>query len=65
MINHCNFAISKYIKTKNLNIKIIAEGVETEEQQEFLMNESCDEIQGYYYFKPMKAEEIEPLLKIK
>ena len=42
-----------------LNLKVIAEGVETEEQLEFLRNLQCDEIQGYYYSKPLSANDIE------
>ncbi|MBC3889525.1 EAL domain-containing protein, partial [Acetobacterium paludosum] len=43
---------------KRLGLKIIAEGVETAEQMAFLRDENCDEIQGYYYFKPLSADEI-------
>jgi len=42
---------------KNLNIKIIAEGVETEEQKDFMYENGCDEIQGYFYSKPMSSED--------
>lgn len=44
---------------KKLGLKVIAEGVETETQLGFLKNEDCDEIQGYYYFKPLSKDEIE------
>ncbi|MBC3890020.1 EAL domain-containing protein, partial [Acetobacterium paludosum] len=44
---------------KRLGLKIIAEGVETAEQMAFLRDENCDEIQGYYYFKPLSADEID------
>jgi len=47
---------------KNLGLKVIAEGVETEEQSEFLREHMCDEIQGYYYYRPMTAEGIEEIL---
>jgi diguanylate cyclase (GGDEF)-like protein len=43
---------------KSLNLKVIAEGVETEVQLSYLRKHHCDEIQGYYYSKPVMAEEI-------
>jgi diguanylate cyclase (GGDEF)-like protein len=44
---------------KSLNLEVLAEGVETGEQQKLLVEEGCDYIQGYYIGKPMKAEEFE------
>ncbi len=38
---------------KALELKTVAEGVETKEQADFLTNKGCDVIQGYYYAKPM------------
>ena len=46
----------------SLNLKIIAEGVETKEQKEFLVNNGCQNIQGYLYGKPMPVEEMEVIL---
>ncbi len=46
----------------SLGIRIIAEGVELEEQAEFLRQIDCDELQGYLYGRPMLAEEFEQLL---
>ncbi|MNN45128.1 Oxygen sensor protein DosP [compost metagenome] len=40
-------------------LNLIAEGVETESQFEFFNEYNCDEIQGYYFYKPMPALEIE------
>lgn len=44
---------------KKLNIKTVAEGIETEKQLQFLKNIECDIIQGYYFSKPIKIEEFE------
>jgi len=42
---------------ENLKLDLIAEGVETYEQKEFLQKEGCYKIQGYYYSKPLNAKE--------
>lgn len=47
---------------KEMNISITAEGVETQEQYEFLRELECDDIQGYYFAKPMPEEDYEKLL---
>jgi PAS domain S-box-containing protein len=47
----------------NLRLKVIAEGVETEEQLAFLKNKGCDEVQGYYFGRPLPAEDITRLLE--
>ncbi|ADL52567.1 bifunctional diguanylate cyclase/phosphodiesterase [Clostridium cellulovorans] len=44
---------------KNLSFKVIAEGVETKEHLKYLMENGCDEVQGYYFSKPITAEEVE------
>ena len=41
---------------KSLNLDLIAEGVETEEQLEFLRREGCRQIQGFYFSKPLSPE---------
>lgn len=47
---------------KNLGINILAEGVETFPQLQFLKNASCTVIQGFYLYRPMNAERISELL---
>ncbi len=47
----------------NLGLTVIAEGVETALQMEFLRSLHCDEIQGYYLYKPMQADELTQLLQ--
>ena len=42
----------------NLGLTVVAEGVETEMQRDFLMEHKCDYLQGYYFSKPIPAEEI-------
>lgn len=46
----------------NLNLQVIAEGVETEEQMNFLKQHACDEIQGYFWSPPLPSEQITQIL---
>jgi diguanylate cyclase (GGDEF)-like protein/PAS domain S-box-containing protein len=48
---------------KNLGYKVIAEGAETKEQIEYLRSNGCDEVQGYYYSKPLLPDELEKYIK--
>ena len=41
----------------NLGFGVVAEGVETKEQLDFLMELGCDHFQGYYFYRPMPPEE--------
>ena len=46
-----------------LGMEMIAEGVETVEQADFLSGVGCNEMQGYYFYKPMPVNEFEAILK--
>ncbi len=60
-----DMAIVKAIITLGhvLSMKIIAEGVETLEQIEFLRNENCDEVQGFYFYRPLPEDEFLAVLQ--
>lgn len=45
-----------------VGLKVLAEGVESSEQLEYVSIRCCDEVQGYFYFKPMPANEVEDVL---
>jgi len=47
----------------SLNLDVIAEGVETPGQVEYLIRRGCEMVQGYYFSKPVNAEEFEALLR--
>jgi EAL domain-containing protein (putative c-di-GMP-specific phosphodiesterase class I) len=48
---------------KALKLRVIAEGVETESQLDFLRSAGCDEIQGYWFSKPVPADAFAQLLR--
>ena len=47
----------------SLHLKVIAEGVETEGQLNYLRRQGCDEMQGYYFSRPVSAADFERLLR--
>jgi diguanylate cyclase (GGDEF)-like protein/PAS domain S-box-containing protein len=49
--------------SRNLGMTVIAEGVENREQYDFLREHGCDEIQGYYFSRPITAGEFESLFR--
>ncbi len=58
-------AIAKIIinLASSLGLKVVAEGVETKQQLDFLKKRICDEVQGFYLYRPMPSSEIEKVLK--
>ncbi|TFB14070.1 EAL domain-containing protein [Filobacillus milosensis] len=58
-----NIAIVKTIihLSHSLNLRVIAEGVENEDDLLFLNNENCDEVQGFYFSKPLPVNEVDSL----
>ncbi|WP_052948817.1 EAL domain-containing protein [Mesobacillus campisalis] len=48
--------------SRNLGINVIAEGVETEEELQFLRGQNCPQVQGFLFGQPCSAEEFKPLL---
>jgi EAL domain-containing protein (putative c-di-GMP-specific phosphodiesterase class I) len=47
---------------RNLNLRVVAEGIETRRQLEFLTDHHCPEGQGYYFSRPVAADEFAVLL---
>ncbi len=56
-------ALSVVSLAHNLNMRVIAEGVETREQMEFLTHHGCDEMQGYYFSRPVDVRAFTALLR--
>ena len=49
--------------SKNIGLQTIAEGVETAEQRAYLRDQGCDEAQGYFFSKPLDAEQMDQILE--
>lgn len=47
----------------DLGMSVVAEGVETEEQKQMVIDLGVEQIQGYYYSKPLPGDEMEGFLK--
>ncbi len=64
-VNERDEAIIKSIivLAKNMGLDVIAEGVESQEQEAFLMERMCNDMQGFYYYKPMSASDIENIIR--
>ncbi len=59
-----NLSIVKAIiaLSHSFEIPVIAEGVETEEQLKCIIQQNCDEMQGYYFSKPLPADQIKKMI---
>ena len=63
--NDANLVETIITMAEHLGLEVIAEGVETEEQLDFLQGKGCRLFQGYYFSRPKPAEEFIELLRIK
>ncbi|MFQ5630807.1 MAG: putative bifunctional diguanylate cyclase/phosphodiesterase, partial [bacterium] len=63
--DHENMAIVKAIVNlaHSLDLKVVAEGVETVDQIDFLRSERCDELQGFHFSKPVSSERVRNILR--
>jgi EAL domain-containing protein (putative c-di-GMP-specific phosphodiesterase class I) len=62
-VNDAAIVASIIALAHNLKLAVIAEGVETPEQLRYLRHHGCDEMQGYYFSKPLAAHDFETLLR--
>ena len=60
--NDASLVIAIIAMGKSLNLRLVAEGVETTEQYHFLTSNGAIIIQGYLFSKPVTAQELQPLL---
>ena len=50
------------VLARDMGCLVTAEGVQTKKQNEFLNQRMCDEVQGYYYHKPLSVTELKKIL---
>jgi EAL domain-containing protein (putative c-di-GMP-specific phosphodiesterase class I) len=58
-----NISVAIISLAHSLKLNVVAEGVETQEQLSFLRANACDEMQGYYFARPMPVEEMTRMLR--
>jgi diguanylate cyclase len=61
--NDCRIVTAMIAMSHSLGLTVVAEGVERQDQADFLLNEGCDTVQGYLYGRPLYREAFEKLLK--
>ncbi len=61
--NDAQIAAAIIAMGRSLNLRVIAEGVETPEQLRFLLMRGCDEMQGYYFSRPLPVDALTDLLR--
>ena len=63
--NHKNAVITQSIieMAHKLNLKVIAEGVENQAELDFLLANNCDEVQGFFFARPLPVDEFEKLIQ--
>jgi diguanylate cyclase (GGDEF)-like protein/PAS domain S-box-containing protein len=62
-VEDCGIAHAIIAMAGTLGLTVVAEGVETREQAEFLREHGCDLVQGFFYSKPMAADLLRPMLE--
>ncbi len=62
-LNDCALTVASIFIAHGMNLTVVAEGVETDDQLEFLRNYQCDQVQGHLISRPLPASEVEPFLR--
>lgn len=63
--DHAAITMAVISMAHNLNLRVVAEGVENEAQLKFLRHKGCDELQGFYFNEPVPAQEMTQMLEDK
>ena len=61
-VRHASIVSTIITLGHSLGLRVVAEGVETAEQLEYLSSQGCDEVQGFYFSKPIPADDFARLL---